>query len=575
MDLNDWKGEIRRAKLYLEHQGRMEKWRRYRNWYRNVYPSGVVSVNKVFGVGRAIVPQLYFKSPTIVCRARKPMFSQMAKVLEAVDSWLIDHIGFKMQVKQMILDAYQVNVGVGKVGYHSIATELPTPSPETTEAVAEMLGAAPQELEDELQRRRWSYHDYIRPDSPWFLRIRPQDALVPWGYYDEHEVPWMAFRIIRPLEDVKHDPIYHNTSRLAPNVKPDTGTAGVVSPNLFGKEASGDFVEMFEIWDKRDGMVHVLSIDHDKWLRNEDHQMEIHGVPGSILRFNPDGEDFWGVSDVEQIHKQVIELNENRTHEMETKRLANVKGLIDTNIIDEAELTKLEKGKPGPLVRTNGPAQGAFTQFSITVPPDLYRIDDIIDKDIREVIGFSRNQSGEFDVPRRTATEANIVREASLLRSDERRDLVADLIKEVFQDKMHPLIFQNWTQQRTIEVTALGGWIKYTGEQIKGDYDVTVVPDSTLPVSKQQEQQLAIQALQMFNNDPWIKQRRLRERVLETFKEIIPDPSELLLSEEEFQKQQQQQMLMAVLQAGAGGGQQRGGAQRPGVQARPQAGAAR
>jgi hypothetical protein len=556
--LDYWKEELRKAKLYLDHRNRMNKWKDYRKWYRNEYPESLVSVNKVFGIGRAMVPQLYFKAPTILVRPRKPNSSTQAKILEAIDGWLIDHIGFKNQIKYMILDAFQVDIGVMKFGYHTISTELPTPNSETTEAVAEMIGAQPDELTEELENRKWSYHDYIKPNTPWALRIRPQDVLVPWGYVDEHEAPWMAFRIVRALDDVKHDPVYTNTNGIKANLKIDVSPSNTRSPNMFGELASrAEFVELFEFWDKRDGTIRVMSPDHDKWLRNEEHEMPIKGFPACVMRFNPDGEDFWGVSDVEQIRKQVNELNENRTHEIETKRLANVKGVVDTNVVKEDELQKLEKGKPGPIIRGEGNVQAAFAQWDLKVPADFFRVDDVIDKDIREVIGFSRNQAGEFDVPRRTATEANLVQSAHELRADERRDIVADVVKEAFQDKIHPMIFEYWTDERVIEVTALQGWFKYTGPQLRGDYDLDVVPDSALPISRQQEQQMCQQMFQMFKGDPMIKQRELYIRVMSVFKDMIPDPDQLLEDPKVVQQKQQaaqQQAMQQQAMKGAGRG---------------------
>lgn len=547
LDLSSWKSEIRQALEYQKKNGRLDKWRRYRGWYNNEYPSDVISVNLVFSLGRALIPQIYFKAPRIIVRPRKAMFAQTAKVLEAVDTWLIDHIGLKPQMKLMALDAFLVNVGVGKIGYHTISTELPAPTSEVITEVAELLGTTESELSDELARRKWSYHDYIKPDAPWFLRIRPEDVLVPWGFVDEHEAPWVAFRVIRPVEDVKVDPVYIHTSRLEANIKPDMGITGVVSPNLFGQLGSQRFVELFEIWDKRDGTIRVLSLDHKFWLRNEEHDMDITGIPGVVLRFNPTGLDFWGVSDVEQIHKQVIEQNENRTHEIETKRLANVKGIVNQDVIPEEEIIKLEKGKPGPLIRGRGNVRDSVVWTAPPVPRDLFAVDETIRRDIQDILGQSRNQRGEFEGDRRTATEAQIVREASLLRSDERRDLVADALAEIFRDKIHPLLFQNWSTVRAIEVTALGGWIEFTGDQIRGDYDVIAIPDSILPLTKQQEQQFAIQLFTIFRGDPRIQQRELYRRVLDAFKEVVPDPDGLLVAEEDLQSSVQQMALLTAL----------------------------
>jgi hypothetical protein len=539
-----WKEEIKKAKLYQNKNARLDKWRDSRKWYRNEYPESLVSVNKIFGIGRAMIPQLYFKAPTMLVRSRQPNMGNEAKVLESVDAWLITHIGFKLQVKYAILDAFLTNIGVIKIGYNSISTELPAPDDENLNSVAEMLGSTPGEVMDEMANKKWSYHDFIKPDCPWAIRIRPQDVLVPWGFVDEHESPWMAFRVVRPLVDVKADPIYSQTNSLVANIKIDgLENNGAISPNMFRQTPSkSEFVELYEIWDKRDGTIRVLSEDHDRWLRNEEHGLPIRGLPVAILRFNPDGEDFWGVADVEQIRKQQNELNENRTHELESKRLANVKGIIDTNVIPPDEANKLQSGKPGPLIMANGPPGPAFAEFQGSrIPSDLFRVDEIIDKDIRETIGFGRNQQGEYSARNTTATEANIVQAGNELRADERRDQVADLIVEVFQDKVHPMIFAYWTQERVIEVTAMGGWVKYTGAQIKGDYSLKCVADSSLPLTKAQEQQMAIQAFQLFRGDMRVKQRELYLTVARSFQDLFPDPEQILLSDEEVQQMQQMQ----------------------------------
>ena len=546
-DILKWKDRVRAAKQYQERDGRFQNWRRNRDWYRNRYPSQVVSVNLVFSYGRALVPQLYFKAPTILCRPHKQNFVQQSKILEAIDAWLIDHIGLKQQIKMVILDAFLTNVGIIKCGYNTLSTELPAPNEDSTAVVAEMLGAPTSELQEDLDRKKWSYHDHIKPNAPWALRVRPQDVLIPWGFADEHEAPWMAYKVVRPVADVKKDEAYKNTSRLQPNVVPDTGLSGLISPNLVGATSSGEFVELIEIWDKRDGTIRVLSMDHDKWLRDDEHGLEITGFPGVVLRFNPDGEDFWGVPDCEHIAKQVIELNENRTHEIVSKRLANIKGIVDTNTVDDIEIQKAEAGKGGMFIKAKGNAAAAFHQFAFTVPPDLWKVDEVIRRDVRDTLGWSRNQSGEFHPGRKTATEVETVQSAFELRSDERRDQVADMFAELFRDKIHPMIFQHWTEQRTMEVTALGGWYKFTGQEIRADYDVFVVPDSVIPMGRRDEQQLAERMFAALKGDPRIQQRPLYLYMMGAFRELIPDPESLMVPEEEYQKLVQQQQQMALL----------------------------
>ena len=122
LTLHDWEENIRLAKVYQDESGRLARWKENRDFYDNKYPDGVISVNLVFSIGRALVPQLYFKSPNVLVTPRKPGFRMQARILEAVDRWLIPHIGLKQQVKSCILDAYLTNVGIIKFGYHSIGT---------------------------------------------------------------------------------------------------------------------------------------------------------------------------------------------------------------------------------------------------------------------------------------------------------------------------------------------------------------------------------------------------------------------------------------------------------------------
>lgn len=573
--LKDWEEEIKLAKAYQDEAGRLSRWRENRDFYDNKYPDGVISVNKVFSIGRALVPQLYFKSPNILITPRKPGLRQHAKVLEAIDNWLIPHMGLKMQIKQMILDAYLTNVGILKFGYHSIGTELPNEeqAPEIPtilqQALDMMLGAFGSQKEDEEYEklRKYSYHDWIKPDSPWALRWPTEDFLVPYGCIDIASAPWCAFRIVRPLEDVKKDPVYAHTKSLKATGKlwdgPNKGSGGVLSPQFRSAVPKVELLEYFEIWDKRDGRIKVLVEGHDYWLRHEEHHLNMDGLPVEIMQFNPNGRDFWGVADVDQIKAQVKEYNETRTLEIMHKRTAITKFLFDENAIDDTELAKFTSGVQC-AVKTKTPPQQAVMALSPSMSRDIFKVGEDIAEDIRDVIGYSRNQVGEFEASRRTATEAAIVQNALQLRSDERRDQVADLIANAFQRKIHPMLFDFWTEERSIDVTAMGGWITYTGSQIRGDYEVSVTADSIVPISRAQRQQTALIAFKELKNDPRIDQNRLYASVLEQYDDVLPQ--DLLLPPE----QQQQNMMMTALQQGP----QPGRGQSPQPRPRQQSGQA-
>ena len=85
-------------------------------------------------------------------------------------------------------------------------------------------------------------------------------------------------------------------------------------------------------------------------------------------------------------------------------------------------------------------------------------------EDVRETVGFSRNQFGNFSSGSgdTTATEASIVQQASEIRVDERRDMVADMIVEVMET-IHQIIFKFWGEEPVVDIVGPGGapiWIR-------------------------------------------------------------------------------------------------------------------
>jgi hypothetical protein len=512
---------------------------------------------------------LYFKQPTILVTPNAPQYARNAKIVEAVDKWLIPHIGLKQQLKLGIIDAFLTNMAVFKVGYHSVGTELPkegtnlaAPSGAMS-AIAELLGPAmsSEELgEEDEDLRKYSYHDWVKPNSPWVLRCQPEDFVVPYGCTDFYGAPWCAFRVRRPLEDFQSDPVYSHTRDLRENVTWDMDSSPLKSPSLVKQGEVRDqipMVEGWEVWDKRERRIRFVVEEHEKFLRDDKHNLSID-APAEILQFNSVGWDFWGESDAHQIHQQVIEYNETRTLEMMHKRSAILKFLYDKNLIDRGEITKMMNGEVC-AVGVNGDPRQLILPLAANMSSDLFKVSEVIRDDVREVLGFSRNQAGDFDVSRRTATEAHIVQQALQLRSDERRDQVADLLERLFRGKIHPIIFDQWTERRIIEVTSLGGWTPYSGPEIRGDYTLSVIPDSVVPLTRMQRQKVATNTFQMFRGDPRIDQQRLYSWAISQFDDIMPQ--DLLVDEKKYQMQ----ILMQAIQSGQlgqGGGQPKPGSNR-------------
>lgn len=565
----EWLDQVKLGIRYRDSFDRKARWQRNYDWFMGKYAAGIIPVNIVFGIARGLIPQIYFKSPTIVNRPR-PADPQLyaermlnAKVLDAIDSYLIQQLALKKTLKLIILDAFLYNVGIVKVGYHSLETELQPQDNDTEDvlvAMEELTGAAPEQ--DKTQRDWYSYHDLVKPNMPWALRVSPKDFVVPATAKTIEESPWCAFRFVRRLDEIMASNVYPMRLKrgLRANAKATIDGEALQVPqqrSMPGISADDEYVEGWEIWDKRTGTITAIAEGHSKFLRDEEHGLEIDCLPVEILQLNQVGDDFWGISHCDAIAPQVDEYNETRTHEMYHRKMCSLKLLIDRNLLKPEEILKLQNGDVGPVILTEGSPTAGYAALVPTMSRDIYKVADDIFNDIRAIIGYNRNQGGEFESSRRTATEVSRVAQQNMIRDDELRDLVGDLIASLFQNKIHPIIFQNWTQQRSFEVTSMqGGWINVVPSRIRGNYDVQVVPDSTLPMSKDMAKAQAGELFKVLNNDPYIRQDALRKQFLEKYEGIKIE--ELMKTPEEMQKEQQEQMkvmlLKAALEHGAAGG---------------------
>lgn len=487
--LQYWKDEIRSGIRYKTIYGRSQDWNLYRNMYRGYWQPGTVPVNIIYSIGRSIIPQVYFRNPRVSVQSKKPGYVAASMVLERIDNYLIKATGLKAEMKSNVLDSYLCGVGPGILGYDSEFGFNPSFSIDSKYKDSGLTSFNSEG--DQIE-----YTDTIMPGMPWYMRCNPDDFIVPWGTHKWGEAPWFAFRKMRPLRDILEDKKYSNTSNLKAPYK--TKLEGSVDGYTFNKptyqekDSDNEYCELWELHDKRSRRVYSLSLDHDKFLRDDIDYLQFGNLPARVLGFNEDPQYFWWTPDCRLIQTQQSEINDIRTMAKKHRRVGLLKMLVDKNL-DPTELQKLLDEDPKAVCRVDIGTQGdirkvaAFLQSH--VPPDLGIAAQECREDVREVIGFSRNQQGSFEAPggRRTATEANIVRQASLIRIDERRDIMADHLESIVKG-YNQIIFENWSEQRVIDIVgpdARRYWVKFTGDDIKGDYAYTINPEEQTPQDQQ------------------------------------------------------------------------------------------
>ena len=528
-----WKQKIKLAILYQSQYGHTAKWPLFERYFEGNWGPGILPVNLIFAFGKSLLPHVYNRNPHAILSPMGPGKMLHTKATERVLNYLIYETGVKKQIKRMCQDSYLYDTGIGKCEYDS---EYGYDADKTMELVpgqGTLTGFGKDEENIE-------YRINVKPGMPWFLRDKAANFVLPYGYIDIEASPWCASRVMRPLEDVMADKKYDNKGSLKGdrtfkehNVKPtgQTDVPGAVKDKMWDKVCQEEkWVEIWEIRDFRTHKVYAISMDHDKFLRYDNDDLQVEGLPFMPLIFNDSGFGFWGISDCQIIEPQQLELNEIRTQAQSHRRVALIKAMVAKGAMSKAEKDKFLSGNVMPLVELDIPPGSGISDvvqlLTPHVPPDFVQLTSQIMEDVMQMLGSSRNQRGDYNTGRRTATEAQIVQVASQIRLNERRDATADLFTNICR-KYLQYIFTFWRDKSSvIDIIGPDGaryWIQYTGAAIKGEYNIRVNPDDSLPVTFETRRMEAKELYQMTMQDPTINRVEMTRQLLDQYDWIDTD----------------------------------------------------
>lgn len=502
-DLSWWRDQITAGIAFRKHLTHEAKWDTWRAYYRGNWRKGIMPKPLFFTMIRTVVPRIYFRNPSVSVVATKPGALNMAgaQVLERIDNKLIRSMRFKKQMKRMVQHAFMFGTGIGKLGFG--AQYSPTPVEGGTYVPQVGMGAN-------------EFGSGIKGNMPWFRAVHPGDFIVPPHLETYEDSRWVVHQVRRPVADVRDDPRMKNVADLTSN------TAGVKnwSMGIPGVMRPTPMLDLWEVRDRQTGKVFVFApyLSGKKAMLFEDDSMQGDwGPPLYPVQFNEDDQYFWGVPDSQHLEPFQLELNETNTQIRLHRVMSLIKFMYQKGTMSESEI---EKMMSGDITAIEVSDLNAFKwQDNGGIPPDLFVAKDQTMGDVREAIGFSRNQFGEYKPGSgdTTATEAQIVKMASEIRVDERRDMMADLMTYVISD-VHKVIFEHWNEEQVLEISGPMGvpiWVKFRGEMLKhGNYEVKVDPDTSVPETKALREQKAVQTYGLLRTNPLIDPIKLTQYLL-------------------------------------------------------------
>lgn len=478
--------------------------------YSSVHDSQIAAgPNLILSNGDTLVSGLSTPYPYITVEARSVDLVDMVNVVENIDNMLICDLRIPRQVEPAILSSYLTGVGILKIGYDSEFGWDPKYD------VGPKKNPQGYSLTQFDKKERKIEFGGGPPGMPWVQYVDSSDFLIPWGVRELDNAEYCIHRVVRHIEDVRADDKYKNTSELQPTMSMEDFIRGYNTPLRMNRTGgsfkySGDFrkpeyVELWEIHDQRTRKLKVIASGYDKFLRDDTDHLQVNGLPFVGFGLVPTKRAFWRTSDAYYQLQAQLELTDITIQASKLRRANVLKMLIQEGSIDEEELGKLTSARIAAYVKVKGDPRAAV---AFTNPPpnsDIYQQGEMVRANSREMMGFSRNESGEFEPGgRRTAYEVARVAQGSDTRQNRRQSVIADLYTRLFE-KINPICARFWTLPRLVKVldqSSIPVWKAVNGSHLQGEYAYRTTFSNEGPVNRQMDRESAIQLLQFLSQDP-------------------------------------------------------------------------
>lgn len=539
-----WNDRISLSGKYLEQNKEDNRWETYIDQLKGKYDvvlgnQYVPPIGEIFAYVEASKANLFAQNPYIAINAKKEGTILGSYIWEALLNHDWSEMHCKDDVELEIEDALLVGHGWNKVGNNVKTT-----------------GSGDQlRIESEkLFSNRVSWRD-----------MRFNIGCKRVGV----DSLWMAQRIYRPTEDVNKDYKVKLTGSPYPAMTEKLRKNALFKDDL-------NFSAMWNIWDARERKTYLMSDETQKdWLEDpKPWPAFLDEFPYQFLAFNEIPDEAYPLSDVAAWNPQVLEKIKVFTMILNHVKRGNRQLIMKKGVMKEQDKDKYEKGIDGSIldaaVSASMDLQTAFKFLDYgQMPADYYLILDRLDQIIAKVSGQPGfEQGGQAKTQSRTLGELELQKGGSGRRTDRKLDrierhcrdiarmlmahrkdnLQMDMVVKV-TGKEPPEIIKAFEGQGMYDRASNS--IKFSKDDIQGEYDVSIKSGSTLPLDKQTRDSILTHVLEL--SAPLAQAASVPPFIAEIVKELLKD-YEIKSLEAAFQNQQQasaqQAQNLAMVQEG-------------------------
>ncbi|MHA2265601.1 MAG: hypothetical protein ACXAEN_24685, partial [Candidatus Thorarchaeota archaeon] len=325
---DEWANEIDSGLDFRKKFGIESVWGELEAMYYNVHKSMANDgPNIIMSQVDALLSSLTVPNPAVTVKPENPDAVSRTPLVETLDNVLLRELGIQDEVDTAELHAALFGCGICKIGFDSeygYAPNMDIGGPLKIGFTLTQIGKKGD--------RRIEHDSGVAPGMPWVKAVDPRDVVVPWGTHRLTNCPWIAHRFVRQIDDLKADPKYQNTSRLEPTLsmedfvdtyrstvrlwQPSSSTIarGGRSSRRFTHTKRGsrevEFIELYEIHDKRTKEILVIAPGHPSFLRQEINALQIDNkLPFASISFTPKSRSFWTTSDAYYLQAIQMEIS--------------------------------------------------------------------------------------------------------------------------------------------------------------------------------------------------------------------------------------------------------------------------
>lgn len=495
----------------------------------------VPPINEMFSYKDASLANLYYKDPFIAVNPKKNASILSAYILEAGVNHIWKELKLKNDIELQITDGLFVGHAWNKVGNNT-----------KTSGSGDLLKI----INDSIYANRVSWRDMYMNVG---CKNPPKDCI------------WLAQRIYRPTEDVKKD--YPKVAKLLNGASYPSIDIKYMKNILYKEDFN--YSAIYEIHDAHERMIYTIADEvNDKYLEDPRPWPDyLDEFPFQFLSFHNIPDEPYPQSDIgpwEPLVKEKIKLF---TMCLNFAKRWNRQMLITAGTLGLQEIDKFEKGIEGSLLiaKKTGDISTAVKMLDWgSMPPDFFMLLDRLDAMIDRIRGQSQfMQGGVTKTSTRTEGELQLIKGGADARTDRKQDRIenhcSNIARQIIMQmknnfdvpyiasitgKEPPEIIQAFKDQGIYDPASQT--IKFTKDQISGDFDAWVKSGSTLPLDKGSRDQILNKVYQM--SVPLASAPSIPPFIGEIVKELLKD-YEIKGLEEAFDQQQQDAQQKQQMQA--------------------------